>query len=371
MKTKAAVNWGVGQDWKIEELELDDPKHGEVLVKLAASGLCHSDEHILTGDMPVPAYPYIGGHEGAGVVEKVGPGVESLKVGDHVVLSFIPACGRCKMCSTGHQNLCDLGAGLLGGLQITDNTARHHVNGEDARLMCVLGTFAPYTVVNEASAVKIDDDIPLELAALVGCGVTTGWGSAVNSADVQPGDTVVVVGVGGIGSNAVQGARIAGAKYIVAVDPVEFKRENAQSLGATHTAASIEEAMPLVQQITRGVMADKVIYTAGVVDGSQMAGIMALTTKGGTAVVTGISPATDMTVNMSLFDLTLSQKRVQGSLFGEANPRADIPRLLSLFQNGQLKLNELVTRTYSLEEINQGYQDMRDGKNIRGVIVYN
>mgnify|MGYP002855635431 CR=1 FL=1 len=129
MKTKAAVNWGVGQDWKIEELELDDPKHGEVLVKLAASGLCHSDEHIVTGDMPVPAYPYIGGHEGAGVVEKVGPGVESLKVGDHVVLSFIPACGRCKMCSTGHQNLCDLGAGLLDGLQITDNTARHHGKG--------------------------------------------------------------------------------------------------------------------------------------------------------------------------------------------------------------------------------------------------
>ena len=360
MKTKAAVNWGVGQDWKIEELELDDPKHGEVLVKLAASGLCHSDEHIVTGDMPVPAYPYIGGHEGAGVVEKVGPGVESLKVGDHVVLSFIPACGRCKMCSTGHQNLCDLGAGLLDGLQITDNTARHHVNG-----------FAPYTVVNEASAVKIDDDIPLEVAALVGCGVTTGWGSAVNSAEVQPGDTVVVVGVGGIGSNAVQGARIAGAKYIVAVDPVEFKRENAQSLGATHTAASIEEAMPLVQQITRGVMADKVIYTAGVVEGALMAGIMALTTKNGIAVVTGLGRAADMSVNMSLFDLTLSQKRVQGSLFGAANPRADIPRLLSLYQNGQLKLNELVTRTYSLEDINQGYQDMRDGKNIRGVIVYN
>lgn len=371
MKTKAAVNWGAGQDWKIEELELDDPKHGEVLVKLAASGLCHSDEHIVTGDMPVPAHPYIGGHEGAGVVEKVGPGVESLKVGDHVVLSFIPACGRCKMCSTGHQNLCDLGAGILAGLQITDNTSRHHVDGQDARLMCVLGTFAPYTVVNEASAVKIDDDIPLEVAALVGCGVTTGWGSAVNSAAVKPGDVVVVVGVGGIGSNAVQGARIAGAKYIVAVDPVEFKRENAQSLGATHSAASIEEAMPLVSQITRGAMADSVIYTAGVVEGELIAGILALTTKGGTAVVTGLGHAAQMDVSMSLFDLTLMQKRLQGSLFGAGNPRADIPRLLSLYQNGQLKLDELVTRTYSLEEINQGYQDMRDGKNIRGVIIYN
>ena len=370
MKTKAAVNRGVGLDWSIEEVDLDDPKHGEVLVKLAASGLCHSDEHIVTGDMPVPPGIYIGGHEGAGVIEKVGPGVENLSVGDHVVLSFIPACGRCKMCSTGHQNLCDLGAGILEGWQ-ADGTSRHHLNGEDARLLCMLGTFAPYTVVNEASVVKIDDDIPLNVAALVGCGVTTGWGSAVNSAEVKPGDVVVVVGVGGIGSNAVQGARIAGARHIVAVDPVEFKRENAQSLGATHTAASIEEAFPLVQQITRGAMADSVIYTAGVVEGALIAGIMALTTKGGTAVVTGIGHGSQIDVTMSLFDLTLSQKRLQGSLFGEANPRADIPRLLSLYQNGQLKLDELVTRTYSLEEINQGYQDMRDGKNIRGVIVYN
>jgi S-(hydroxymethyl)glutathione dehydrogenase/alcohol dehydrogenase len=370
VKTKAAVNWGVGQDWKIEDLELDDPKAGEVLVKLAASGLCHSDEHIITGDMPVPAYPYIGGHEGAGVVEKVGPGVTTLKVGDHVVLSFIPACGRCKMCSTGHQNLCDLGAGILEGLQISDGGARHHVKGQDARLMCVLGTFAPYTVVSEASVVKIDDDIPLEIAALVGCGVTTGWGSAVYAAEVGPGDTVVVVGVGGIGMNAVQGARLAGAKNIIAVDPVEFKREQAQTFGATHTAASMQEAFPLIQEITRGVMADKAILTVGHVDGSMGLELMALVTKGGTAVVTGLGSMMDINVNLSLFDLTLSQKRLQGALFGSANPRADIPLLLSLYQAGQLKLDELVTRKYTLEQINEGYQDMRDGKNIRGVVVY-
>ncbi len=369
MKTKAAVNWGVGQDWQIEEMELDDPQAGEVLVKLTASGLCHSDEHILTGDMPVPGYPYIGGHEGAGVVAKVGPGVTSLAEGDHVVLSFIPACGHCKMCSTGHQNLCDLGAGILEGLQITGGS-RHHVRGQDARLMCVLGTFAPYTVVNEASAVKIDDDIPLDKAALVGCGVTTGWGSAVYGAQVRTGDTVVVIGVGGIGSNAVQGARLAGAKNIVAIDPVEFKRENAQEFGATHSAASMAEAMPLVRDLTRGQMADKAILTPGVVTGSMIAEMMALVTKNGTGVVTGIAAAAKNDVTLSLFDLTLSQKRLQGSLFGSANPRFDIPNLLSLYQAGQVKLDELVTRTYALEDINQGYQDMRDGKNIRGVVMY-
>lgn len=369
MKTQAAVNWGVGQGWKIEDLELDDPQQNEVLVKLAASGLCHSDEHILTGEMPVPGYPYIGGHEGAGVIEKVGPGVQNVKVGDHVVLSFIPACGRCKMCSTGHQNLCDLGAGILEGTQISGGS-RHHVNGQDARLMCVLGTFSPYTVVNEASVVKIDDDIPLEVAALVGCGVTTGWGSSVYAAAVEPGDTVVIIGAGGIGTNAVQGARLAGAKNIIAVDPVEFKREQSQNFGATHTAASMAEAFPLVQELTRGVMADKAILTVGVVEGAMIMEMMALVTKGGTGVVTGLGSAMDVNVTMSLFDLTLSQKRLQGALFGSANPRADIPKLLSLYQAGQVKLDELVTRTYTLDQINEGYQDMRDGKNIRGVLVY-
>lgn len=369
MKTKAAVLWEAGKDWSVEELELDGPKQGEVLVKLAASGLCHSDEHLRTGDMPVET-PYIGGHEGAGVVQEVGPGVTSVKEGDHVALGFIPACGRCPSCSTGHQNLCDYGALILAGKQITDGTARHHVRGQDAGIMCVLGTFSPYTVVNEASVIKIDDDIPLDKAALVGCGVTTGWGSAVYSADVQPGETVVVVGVGGIGSNAVQGARIAGARNIVAVDPVEFKREQAQTLGATHTAASMEEAFPLVQELTRGAMADKAIITIGVVQGEHIAPAMALIKKNGRTVVTGLGKATDVDVKLSLFDLTLFQKQLVGSIFGSANPRYDIPKLLSLYQSGDLKLDELITRTYQLEDINQGYADMNDGKNVRGMVVY-
>ena len=278
MKMKAAVLWEPKTDWSVEEVELDPPKAGEVLVKLVGSGLCHSDEHLLTGDLALPEeaqkemgiqqFPVIGGHEGAGAVRRgrrrASP---ACKPGDHVVFGFIPSCGKCPSCSTGHQNLCDLGAYLFAGRQVTDFTARHHAKGQDLGLMCCIGTFGEYTVASQASCIKIEDDIPLDKAALVGCGVTTGWGSAVYAADVQPGETVVVVGCGGVGMNAVQGASMAGARHVIAVDPLEFKREQAQIFGATHSAASIEEATALVGDLTWGAMADKVILTMGVAQG--------------------------------------------------------------------------------------------------------
>jgi NDMA-dependent alcohol dehydrogenase len=370
MKTKAAVLWNLHEEWKVEEIDLGDPVAGEVRVKLAASGLCHSDEHLVTGDIPVQL-PLIGGHEGAGIVDAVGPGVTSVKEGDHVVLGFIPACGRCRMCSTGRQNLCDLGEFLLGGVSIADGTYRAKTSsGQGLGTMCLLGTFSPYVVVHEASVIKIDDDIPLDRAALVGCGVTTGWGSAVYAAQVAPGDTVVVVGVGGVGANAVQGARIAGAKHIVAVDPVELKREQAQVFGATHTAADLDAAFTLVNDITWGRLADKAIITTGVATGDLIAPTMSLVSKGGRIVVTAVAPFAQTDVKLSLFELTLYQKELIGSIFGSANPRADIPKLLGLYRDGLLKLDELVTQTYTLEEINEGYQDMRDGKNIRGLVLY-
>ncbi len=218
MQTKAAILWETNKPWSVEDIELDAPKAGEVRVKLAASGMCHSDEHLVTGDLPF-ALPIIGGHEGAGVVEEVGEGVSWLAPGDHVVFGFIPSCGRCPSCSTGHQNLCDLGALMGIGQQITDGTSRHHAQGSDLGLMCLLGTFAHHTVVNEASCIKIENDVPLDKACLLGCGVVTGWGSSVYAADVGPGDIVAVVGIGGIGANAIQGAKLAGAKQIWAIDP--------------------------------------------------------------------------------------------------------------------------------------------------------
>ena len=382
METRAAILWSAGTDWSVEDIELDEPKAGEVKVKLAGSGLCHSDEHLVTGDMVLdPAiagemgleqFPIIGGHEGAGEVVEVGPGVTSVAVGDHVVLGFIPSCGRCPSCARGRQHLCDLGAFLLAGRQVADFTSRHHAkDGRDLGIMCCTGTFSPYTVVNEATCVKIDPWIPLDKAALVGCGVTTGWGAANYAAGVQAGETVVVIGLGGIGINAVQGSAMAGARHVIAVDPVDWKRDTAVDVfGATHKAASMEEATALVSELTWGAMADKAILTVGLATGDLIAPMMAMVTKGGRAVVTAVAPIGQEDVKLNLFDLTLQRKELVGCIFGNANPRRDIPRLLRLYEEGKLKLDELVTNTYALEDINQGYQDMRDGKNIRGMLVY-
>jgi NDMA-dependent alcohol dehydrogenase len=369
MKAKAAVLWNLHEPWQVEEVELDPPAPGEVLVRMAAAGLCHSDEHIVTGDIPI-ALPAVGGHEGAGVVEAVGDGVTSVAPGDHVVMSFIPSCGRCRFCATGHQNLCDLGQYLMLGTPIAGGMPRMRARGQGLSPMSLVGCFATHQVLHEASVIKIDPAIPLDKAALVSCGVTTGWGSAVYTADVRAGDVVVVVGVGGIGANAVQGARHAGARWVVAVDPVEFKREQAKGFGATHVAADVYAAFAIVNDLTRGQLADAAIITTGVASGDLVAPTMSLVRKGGTVVVTAIGPFSQSEVNLSLFEMTLWQKALKGSLFGGGNPRADIPRLLSLYQEGQLLLDQLVTRTYPLEEINVGYQDMRDGRNIRGVVVF-
>ena len=236
--------------------------------------------------------------------------------------------------------------------------------------MAKLGTFSEYTVVNELSLIKVDDDLPFAAVSLVSCGVATGWGSAVERAGTAPGDTVVVVGIGGIGMNAVQGAKMAGARHVIAVDPVEFKREKAMEFGATHTVPSIEEALPFVTQLTWGQMADRVIMTPGVMYGDLMAGALSLTGKGGTCVVTAVAPMAQTESSVNLFELAMWNKEIKGTIFGSLNPRRDIPNLLSMYREGQLKLDELVTRTYALDDINAGYQDMRDGKNIRGVITF-
>jgi len=381
MKTHAAVLFGRGGDWQIEEIDLDPPRAQEVLVKWEAAGLCHSDQHLRGSDIgasgksqeaPQQAvgglFPIVGGHEGGGVVIEVDPGVRSVEPGDHVAASFFPICGHCKMCITGHSNLCDMGAATFLPGQISDGTMRYHLNGDDLNVMAKVGTFAEHSVVHEASLVKVDNDLPLNVVALVSCGVTTGWGSAVYRAEVKPGNTVVVVGVGGVGINAVQGAHMAGAKNIIAVDPIEFKQKSALDFGATHAAGSLDEAIPLVRELTRGEMADAVILVPSVMYGHLMEGALTLTGKGGTCVVTGVAPQAQTECSINLFELAMWQKEVRGVVFGAANPRFDIPNLLSLYKAGQLKLDELITRTYPLDQINRGYQDMLDGVNIRGVL---
>ena len=364
----AAVLWQTNQDWSVEEVELDPPKSGEVLVSWTATGLCHSDHHPRAGDIPV-VLPAVGGHEGAGIVEEVGPGVTALRAGDHVVASFLPACGRCRWCSTGQQNLCDLGANILGGMML-DGTYRRHARGQDLGALTLLGTFGQYGTVSESSLVKIDDDIRLDRACLLGCGVTTGWGSAVNTAKVVPGDTVVVIGFGGIGSGAVQGARIAGAERIVVVEPVESKREKAFELGATDFCTSIAEATDLVRDMTRGVMADSALLTVGLLEGPMVGQALDIVRKAGAVVLTALAPFSDVNPILPMTAFTLFQKRLLGSLYGEANPRADIPRLLSLYREGKLLLDETVTTDYKLADINNAFDDMLKGKNVRGVILH-
>jgi S-(hydroxymethyl)glutathione dehydrogenase/alcohol dehydrogenase len=369
VKTRAAVLWDRNKDWSVEEIELDPPKQGEVLVELGGSGLCHSDEHVVTGDLPT-ALPVVGGHEGAGIVQEVGPGVTGLAPGDRVVFSFVPSCGQCRACTSGMGSLCELGMYMREGRQISDHTARHRARGQDLGLMCLLGTFAEHTVVHQASCVKIEDDLPLDVACLLGCGVITGWGSVAYTGEARVGDVVVVVGIGGIGINAVQGAVALGAEYVVAVDPVAFKRDKALEFGATHTAASSQEAAALLTELTRGRMAQVCVNTMGVGDGDQIGASLGLVGKRGRVVVTNIHPAAETKVAMSALELTTYEKQVRGSLFGSCNPRSDIPRMLELYRSGKLKLEELRTRTYGLDEVNIGYDDMRNGRNLRGVLTF-
>ncbi len=371
--TRAAIARQPHTGWELVELQLDEPKAHEVRVKFAAAGLCHSDDHITQGDAPV-RLPVVGGHEGAGVVESVGPDVRRVKPGDRIVCSYIPACGACRPCSTGHQNMCVKGLNAGTGMFL-DGTFRFHLaneNGgeEDLGGFCTVGSFSQYAVVSEWACIPLADDIPFEIGALVGCGVPTGWGSAVYAAGVRAGDTVVIYGAGGVGSNAVQGARYAGAKNVVVVDPVEFKRDMAKVFGATHTFADAKAAHDFVVETTWGQLADHAICTPGVLTGDIVSAAVQVVGKGGKVTVTAVGKLGENAVTVHAGQMISYQRQVRGALFGDCNPLYDVPKLLGLYRSGDLKLDELVTRRYRLDEINQGYQDMTDGKNIRGVVIH-
>jgi alcohol dehydrogenase (nicotinoprotein) len=368
MKTRAAVVHEPGQRIEIEELDLDAPQAGEILIRYTHAGLCHSDLHIVTGDMKA-RLPMVIGHEGAGIVEETGPDVTRVAPGDHVVCSFIPNCGTCRYCATGRQAICDWGASLADGCL---PGPRFPITGPRGKYgaFCLLGTFSQYGVIHQNSAVRIDGDLPLDKAVLAGCGVPTGWGSAVYSANVAPGDTVAVYGVGGIGINAVQGARYAGAKHVIAVDPVQNKRDIAIEFGATHAFGTAEEAQQAITDLTRGQGADSAIITVDLVTPEVVAAGFTAIGKGGVVVVIGLNKAFEPTIQLPGTILTLYRKTVKGSLFGDCNPTYDIPKLLGLYRAGQLKLDELITRTYTLDEVNEGYDDLLAGRIVRGVVVH-
>lgn len=382
MRSRAAILHDVGGPWSVEEFELDPPRAGEVLVQLAAAGLCHSDDHILKGDMSAPnevlrslglptMFPTIGGHEGAGIIREIGPEVTDFAVGDHVVMSFVAVCGQCRWCATGMEYICDAGIGTMTPGMPTDGTFRHHTSdGQPLGHIAKVGAFAEHTVVSTNSLVKIEPDLPLVPSALLSCAIPTGYGSVANRSGMRAGDTVVVVGAGGIGTGAIQGARINGATQIVAVDPVEFKRKSAQLFGATHSAATVAEALDLVRGLTYGVMADAVVVSPSLITPDDVRDALQLTRKGGTCVLTGMTSQLTRSVNIDLQDFILMNKTLAGTIFGSCNGRADIPRLAKLYQTGQLQLDEMITRRYRLDDVNHAYQHLLNGEIIRGVIDF-
>lgn len=382
MKSRGAILHDVGGPWSVEEFELDPPRAGEVLVQLAAAGLCHSDDHILKGDMSAPnevlkamglptMFPMIGGHEGSGVVREIGPGVTDFAVGDHVVATFVAVCGQCRWCASGQEYICDQGMGTMIPGMPTDGTFRHHTaDGRPLGHLAKVGTFAEHTVVSVNSLIKIEPHLPLVPSALLSCAIPTGYGSAANRAGVRGGDVVAVIGAGGIGTGAIQGARINGAAHIVAVDPVEFKQKSALQFGATHSVASIAEALDLVRDLTYGVMADSVVVSPSLITADDVRDAVQLTRKGGTCVLTGMTSQLQQKVNINLQEFILMNKTLAGTIFGSCNAKADIARLARLYQTGQLQLDEMITRRYRLDDINQAYADLLNGEIVRGVIDY-
>ena len=365
---RAAVCTAVGEPMEIVDVDLVPPQRGEVRVRLAASGVCHSDLSVQNGTimMPVPA---VLGHEGAGIVEQVGEGVETLQPGDHVVISWVPQCGRCYFCTRGQGELCETGAVAMAGGSMLDGTFRFRREGKELAQMSAAGTFAEETVVPEIGAIKIDPAMPLEQAALIGCGVLTGFGAAVNTAAIREGDTVAVVGCGGVGLNVVQGARHAGAERVVAVDMVPSKLELARQFGATDVVHAGEaDAVAQVMELTGQRGADVAFEVIGLP--ATIEQTVNMTRRGGQAVLVGV-PKMDVMLNLPAFlGVVLMEKTIKGCWYGSSNVHTDVPRLTRLYLDGKLKLDELISREIKLDDVNDAFRALEAGEVARSVIVY-
>lgn len=371
--TRAAVFTGVGQPLEIKELELDAPKAGEVKVKIAASGVCHSDLSIQNGTLPL-APPIVLGHEGAGVVVEVGDGVTSFKEGDHVVTTWVGQCGTCYTCMRGEPSLCEVTALVQATNALLDGTPRFSEGGSPVGQMSACGTFTEYTVVPSIACVKVPEDIPLDRAALLGCGVLTGCGAALNTAGVKPGDTVAVIGCGGVGLNVIQGARIAGAAHIIAVDMVASKLELARTFGATHTVdASEGDPVEAVKALTgSGPMGPRGVDIAFEVVGSTalLQQALGMARRGGRVVFVGVSRMDDMMTWSPFMDLFAFDKKISGSFYGHSNIHRDIARYVDLYREGKLLLDELVSATITLDDVNAAFAALEKGEVARSVIEY-
>ncbi len=361
---KAALCRALNTPVVIEPVTVDGPKRGEVMVKLGACGVCHSDLSAITGTIALPL-PLVLGHEGAGVVEEAGEGVSGLMKGDHVIFSFIYMCGRCRFCVSGRPVLClEQGKALTTPLEGTPRV--RDARGEPLNIFSGCGSMAEYATVSAENLIKIDPKIPLDCAALVGCGVTTGVGAVFNTAKVEPGSSVAVFGCGGVGLSVIQGARIAGAEKIIAIDTLQPKLEMAKRFGATDSILFTEDPTKALKKMTGGGP-DYAFECVG--SGELAAAAYRAIRRGGLAVVVGVAKPSDST-SVRTMTLPFEEKTLTGSYFGSCVPRVDFPRMLSLYMAGKLKLEELITRRYPIDEAPQAFADLQAGKNARGVIVF-
>ncbi|MBV9171334.1 MAG: Zn-dependent alcohol dehydrogenase [Chloroflexi bacterium] len=361
---KAAVLNDFGKPLDLENVQLDPPRAGEVQVRIGATGVCHSDYHVIKGEWKY-GLPLILGHEAAGVVETVGSGVEGVKPGDHVVLSFRPACGVCRLCSMGRSVLCE---GRTGDrFKMHDGTARVHRDGEDLNVLARVGSFAEYVVVPAEQVIPVGSDVPMDILALIGCAVTTGVGAVINAARVEPGSTVAVIGCGGVGLNVIQGAALVSASRIIAVDLLDNKLEYARQFGATDTVnASGGDAVEQVKALTGGGV-DYAFEVIG--NGKTVEQAIEMTRTAGTACIVGMAPQG----SRASFDPLVfvnKETRLIGTWYGSARPRIDIPKMIDLTLSGKLKVRELISRRYSLDQINEGFERLGRGEVARGVIVF-
>jgi S-(hydroxymethyl)glutathione dehydrogenase/alcohol dehydrogenase len=367
MKINAAILWEQGQPLSVEAAELESPHSGEVLVEVKAAGVCHSDLHPVRGDWRTRT-PLVLGHEGAGIVRAVGEGVSRVSVGDHVVFCWAPPCGVCPPCVEGHPVLCD---------RLDKTTYRNRLPGGGTRLRArdqdlahFNGTacFSDHAVVAEEGVVPVASHVPFPSLATLGCAVITGVGAALNTAQLKGGEKIIVLGAGGVGLNVMQGARIAGSETIIAMDTREKPLELARTFGATHVInAKSDDLKKQIPELTNGRGADFVFDTVGSPETVQQS--LALTRKGGTVFVTGLS-RTDALAAVPLFLFVMQEKKLIGSLYGSGQPLKDISRLVDLYEEGRLKLDELATRTYKLNQVNEALDALSSGEGARGIILW-
>ena len=368
---KAAICYAYGEPLVVEEIELDAPKAGEVRVRLAAAAICHSDVHLIRGDwrMDFPemngeqTVGLVAGHEAAGVVEEVGEDVTNVEPGDHVVISLLRSCGHCFFCATGETHLCE------NDYALKTETRMRTARGEPLFQAINTSAFADESVVDQSQLVPIPKDVPLDSAALLACGVITGLGAVVNTAGVRPGSSVVVIGCGGVGLNSVQGARLAGAYPIIAVDLLDNKLEAARQFGATHTINTSRESNPaeIVRELTHGRGADYAFVTVGVAKPVSQA--IDMVRRGGCVTMVGI-PETEATIPLSIRNSVGQNIRLLGSSMGSTRLSVDVPRLVDLYRNGRLLLDEMVSNRYPLEQINEAIESMERGEALRNVVVF-